>query len=194
LRGAKLRGADLRGAHLWRARLDEAGDLSDRWVLADVREVDVQPIHEDLDDWIEQLTAALTEEGTRSRVAERLRDAFQDDDRPEVPSFPDAWRSAPNVMFALNDPLPQRLGWGPPKWATEDAYDEDLAKYLGELACKDDTAYVAQGMARRASALRNRHRLHAKLLAARLVGGDCPPAAGLPNDLRVDLRSIAAQP
>jgi uncharacterized protein YjbI with pentapeptide repeats len=186
-----LRGADLRGAHLWRALLDERADSGDRWGLADLRGVDLAPIT-DLDAWIEEVTRSIGGGETRSRVGERLRAALRDDDRPEVPRFPDEWRSASKAMFDSRDSLPQRLGWGASSWETIDDYDQDLAAFLGELACgADATTHVAQGIAERARS--DSIRLYAKHLAARLTGDDCPTGAELPEDLRAGLKELAVE-
>jgi hypothetical protein len=179
----------LRGAHLWRTLLDDGGYSGDRWALADLRGVDVDPI-EELDVWIEEATQQIGDEETRNRVAEQLRAGLRNNDRPETPRFPKAWRSAPNVVFDPGDPLPQQLGWGTRVWATLDAYDDDLAAFLGELACgAHATVHIAKGLAERT--LSNRNRLYAKHLAARLIGDDCPTAAGLPEGMRPELKELA---
>ncbi|MGH6900086.1 MAG: pentapeptide repeat-containing protein [Geminicoccaceae bacterium] len=197
LPSANLQGADLRGAHLWRASLEDGGNSGDRWGLVDLRGVDVDPI-EALDAWIEEVMRQIGGdeqiggEETRGHVADVLRAALRDDDRPETPRFPDEWRSAPKAMFDPGDPLPQRLGWGARVWATDDAYDEDLAEFLGELACgQDATIYVTHGLAGRV--LSDRNRLYAKELAVRLTGDDCPPATDLPQEMRAQLKELAAK-
>lgn len=185
LRGVNLEGSDLRGAHFWRALVDED---TERWNLADLRGVDVHAI-EDVEHLIAQSVRQV--EPVRRGVAENLRAALVADDRPETPRFPDAWRSAPNVMLDPAGPLPQALGWGARVWATDDAYDEELAEFLGELACGDNaTTYVARGLAERVWSDSNR--LYAKQLAARLTGDNCPPAAELPDDMRANLEQLAA--
>jgi hypothetical protein len=144
--------------------------------------------------WIEELTARISDEATRREVGEDLRRALRGDDRPEVPPFPKAWRFAPNVMFDPGDPLRQRLGWDSRVWATDKAYDDDLARFLGELAClENDAVHVAQGLARRALSGGDVNRLYAQRLAARLIGDDCPPAADLSDDVRNQLRQLAAR-
>jgi uncharacterized protein YjbI with pentapeptide repeats len=193
LRGAalalgKLQGADLRGTRLWRA---EVGGNTDSWTFADLRDIDIDPI-EDLDAWIEEEIRQIADDDARYRVAKQLQDTLRDDDRPDVPHFPDEWRSRPNVMFESDGPHQQQFGWGPPRWGTEAAYDEALADFLGELACGDTaTVHVAQGLTRRARW--DRERLYARRLAGRLLGDDCPPAADLPDELRHQLEELAAR-
>lgn len=182
---------DLKGAHLWRALLDERADLSDRWVLADLRWIHIDSI-EDVDTWVERATRWIGAEVTRGRVAKQLRVALRDEDRPEVPRFPKAWRLSPNVMFEPDDQVPQRLGWGTRVWATEDAYHDDLGWYLGKLACNRGTpATVARSLAERARlGWQVGNPLYVRLVE-RLLGDDCSAAAGLPDDLRAELRELA---
>ena len=100
-------------------------------------------------------------------------------------------------MFEPGDPEPEPFDWGPRKWATEEAYDEDLAKFLGDLACGSDVPEAqTRGLARRALDLRTSGRVRpplAQALAARLIGPDCPPAKGLPDDMRRQLEELAAE-
>lgn len=189
---ANLKGADLRDAALWRVFLDDNEDLSQRWRLADLRGADVKPLTK-VDAWVEQETQGIAEEETRNRVAERLRAVLRDGDRPAVPHFPEAWGTAPTVMFDLDDPLPRRLGWGERPWKTVEEYDKDLAAFLGNLAC-GTTPPVAHGLALRALVTdpNEPDRRFPARLAARLTGDDCPPAAGLPDDLRKELEKLAA--
>jgi uncharacterized protein YjbI with pentapeptide repeats len=166
---ANLQGADLRGADLWRTRVDEWGDPAHHWTLVDLRGVKANPME---------------------------RAAKQWSDPPDVPQLrPGGHRSAPDVMFDGGDYLAEVLAWGARTWDTEDDYDEDLAEFLRELGCgANGSVYVAQGLARRALFDgENDNRLYAKRLAARLID-DCAPAVELPEDLRADLRRLAAQP
>ena len=97
-------------------------------------------------------------------------------------------------MFELGDPEPEPFNWGRPNWATEEAYDEDLATFLGDLACGRDVPEAqTQGLARRAltQLLAEPDRLWPRLFAARLIGPDCPPAKGLPEDMRRQLEELA---
>jgi hypothetical protein len=94
-------------------------------------------------------------------------------------------------MFDQNDPIPELLDWGQPNWATEEAYDEDLGALLGELACGRDVPEAqTRGLAQRA--IWDSDRLFAWHLAARLIA-DCPPANGLPDDMRRRLEKLAAR-
>ena len=96
-------------------------------------------------------------------------------------------------MFEPQDPLPQVLGWGARIWATDDAYDQDLAWFLGELACRGGEATPSiRGLAARA--LDDWDRLYAQRFAAHLTGDDCPPATELQNDVRSSLEQLAARP
>ena len=102
-------------------------------------------------------------------------------------------------MFAPGDPTPKAFDWGRRKWATEQAYDEDLAKLLGDLACGRDVPEAqTSGLAGRALEPERLHggtpdRIWRRLLAARLIGADCLPAKGLPEDMRRRLEELAAQ-
>lgn len=63
---------------------------------------------------------------------------------------------------------------------------------LSKLACgADATVHVARGLARRD--LVGGDCLYAQLLAARLVGDGCTPAAGLPDKIRAYLKQLAAK-
>jgi hypothetical protein len=89
-------------------------------------------------------------------------------------------------MFSAGDPEPDPFDWGRPNWATEQAYDEDLAALLGVLACASNVPEAqTQGLARRA--------LDNRPFAARLIGPDCPPAKGLPEDTRRQLELLAGR-
>ena len=189
LSGANLRGADLRGAGLWRIVLDHNEDLGERWHLADLRRIDRDPI-EDIDAWIEQQAAKITDPARRERVGAELGAALRDDDRP-VPRFPAVWTAALGVMFDPGGPIADTLGRDADRWETIDAYDGDLAKFLGELGCREGDAHTMRGMARRALIADDR-RMYAWLLAARLTGEHCPPAAALPADTRSQLEQLVA--
>ena len=64
--------------------------------------------------------------------------------------------------------------------------------FLGELACGPDVAET-QGLAWRALGPESRDRLFAQLLAARLIGPDCPPAKELPEDMHRRLEELAGR-
>ena len=188
LGGAQLQGADLRGAALWRALV-----VGVQWGLADLRGINVQPLAEAEIDHISMFAAAFADDQKRKQT---FKGALRDDDRPARPEFPHEWQSQPNVMFEPGDPEPEPYEWGPRKWATEQAYDEDLAKFLGDLACGREVPEAqTRGLARRALAGGNGlidSPLLGERLAARLTGPDCPPAKGLPDDLRRQLEQLAA--
>jgi uncharacterized protein YjbI with pentapeptide repeats len=173
LTGAQLQGADLRGAALWRALVPYAV-----WDLADLRGAHVRP----LDD--AEIAALIT------------------GDRPSQPAFPEAWKSEPNVMFEQGDPEPERLEWGPLRWERPEEYDKDLAGFLGELACGRDVPEAqTRGLAIRPLfdvRIPERlggepDRLWHRLFAERVTGPDCPPAKGLPENMRRDLEALAAE-
>jgi hypothetical protein len=101
-------------------------------------------------------------------------------------------------MFNAGDPKPEPFSWGKPTWATEQAYDDDLAKYLGDLACGGDVPEAqTRGLALRALYLarpsEEPDRLWPRFFAARVTGRDCPPAKELPEDMRRALEQLAAQ-
>jgi uncharacterized protein YjbI with pentapeptide repeats len=170
LQGADLRSAQLQGADLQRAALGHAivGIAPTRrvvggtqWDFADLRDFNVWPMD-----------------------APRTW-------RPARPYFPDELLKRPNVMFNASDPTPEPLVWGSPKWATEMAYDEDLAGFLADLACERDVPEAQTwNLARRALHWSNRDRPFATRLAARIAGPDCPPAKELPEDLRRQLNQL----
>jgi hypothetical protein len=89
-------------------------------------------------------------------------------------------------MFEPGDPAPRAFDWGPRKWATEKAYDKDLAKLLGELACGRDVAEAqTRGLARRAlQPVRwprgAPDRLWPRLFAARVIGPTARRRRGCP--------------
>jgi uncharacterized protein YjbI with pentapeptide repeats len=146
LQGANLRGAELQGAFLYGARLqgvDLSGtriwrvdSLNALWSLADLRHSSVRPMTDpEIDALIGEATKEIPNEASRRGTAEVLSRALRSDERSPRPIFPEQWRSEPDVMFEPGDPAPEPFDWGPPRWATEQAYDEDLATYLGDLAC-----------------------------------------------------------
>ena len=140
----------------------------------------------DIDVLISEATKAIPDEGTRTATAERLTRALRSEERSPRPEFPDEWQSKPNVMFSAGDPEFEPFRWGQPNWVTEEAYDTDLATFLGDLACAADVPEAqTRGLAMRATW--NSYRLFAWRLAARLIGPDCPPAKGLPDDMRLRL-------
>ena len=52
-------------------------------------------------------------------------------------------------MFELGDPRPEPFEWGSIKWESQEDYEEELAKFFGELACGADVPeaqvqYLAQ--------------------------------------------------
>jgi uncharacterized protein YjbI with pentapeptide repeats len=201
LSGAQLQGADLRKAGLWRALVSDAD-----WDLADLRNGTVEPMTKTM---IAQVSANITDESLRRRLVEHSTKALGTDDRPSRPDFPDEWRSQSNVMFNCDgppreridqcDPAPLPFPWGLRKWATEQAYDRDLADFLGDLACRGDVPEAqTRGLALRSLNLAGpssdeRDRLWPKLFAARVSGPDCPPAKELPEDMRRQLEQLAAR-
>jgi hypothetical protein len=107
-------------------------------------------------------------------------------------------------MFASDDPIAVALDWGAPMMNDEE-YDKRLAGFLGDLACGESgSPAVAEGLARRATGSFDEvprprgepDRLLTWLLAARLTPddpADCPAAEQLPEDLRAELRALAAR-
>jgi hypothetical protein len=94
-------------------------------------------------------------------------------------------------MFDPGGPVADALGRGADRWETIDAYDGELAKLLGELGCHEGDVHTMHGMARRAL-IADRRRMYAWLLAVRLTGEHCPPAAALPADMRSRLEQFVA--
>jgi hypothetical protein len=77
-----------------------------------------------------------------------------------------------------------------------------LAKFLGDLACDRDVPEAqANGLARRALDTGRPQifwrgepdRFWPGLFATRIIGPDCPPAKGLPDNLRRLLERLAAR-
>jgi uncharacterized protein YjbI with pentapeptide repeats len=190
LEAADLRGASLQGAHLWRTSL---GD--NHWALADLTGANLDPIA-DLDAWVERQTADIDNEATRSAVKDRLSQALKSNRRSDVPAFPEVWRSSPDIMFDADEPPAVKLGWSAPKWETREDYDAELALFLGDLACDQfATTHVGRRFAQsilEPNPFEPSPPLLARLLASRLAGDDCPPAAEWPDDLRRRLEQLAA--
>jgi uncharacterized protein YjbI with pentapeptide repeats len=194
LRQARLQAADLRGTGIWRARGNEA-----LWDVADLRASSVQEMTKpEIDALISEATKGIADEETGKMPVDTLSAMLRTENSPRS-EFPEQWRSEPNVMFETGDPQPEPFAWGEPKWATERAYDEDLAKLLGELACGRDVAEAQiRGLARRAleparSQGSEADRLWPRLFAARVIGADCPPAKVLPDNVRIQLEQLAGQ-
>jgi uncharacterized protein YjbI with pentapeptide repeats len=194
LRQARLRGADLRGTRIWRVRGDDA-----LWDFADLRASSVHEMTEsDIATLIREATKGITDEDTRRVRADTLTAMFQIENA-QGSEFPKQWRSEPNVMFETSDPQPEPFEWGDRKWTTERAYDEDLGAFLGDLACGGDAAEAQiRGLARRALEPARPEegepeRLWPRLFAALVIGADCPPAKGLPDNMRRQLEELATQ-
>ena len=102
-------------------------------------------------------------------------------------------------MFETGDPQPEPFAWGEREWTTERAYDEDLGKLLGELACGPEVAEAQiRGLVRRALGPARPQegesdRLWPRFFAARVIAADCAPAEGLPGNMRHQLEELAAQ-
>ena len=149
----------------------------------------------DIDALIGEATKGIADGETRKAKTDTLSATLQIENAATF-EFPEQWRSQPNVMFEAGDPQPEPFAWGERQWTTERAYDEDLGKLLGELACGRDVA--EGGLAPRAlEGARPQgseaDRLWPRLFAARVIGTDCPPAEGLPGDMRRRLEELAAQ-
>jgi uncharacterized protein YjbI with pentapeptide repeats len=191
---ARLQGADLRGTRIWRARGDDA-----LWHLADLRASSVNKMTEsDIDTLIGDATKGISDGEGRKARTDALTATLRTENAPGF-DFPEQWRSEPNVMFETGDPKPEPFAWGRPNWHTERAYDEDLAAFLGDLACgRDAPEAQTRGLVRRAleparPQAGEHDRLWPKLFAARVIGTDCPPAEGLSADMRRQLEQLAAQ-
>jgi uncharacterized protein YjbI with pentapeptide repeats len=194
LRRARLQGADLRGARIWRTRGSDA-----LWDLADLRASSVEEMtNSDSDALIIEATKGIADEEARKARIEALAAMLRTEDA-QGSGLPERWRSEPNVMFETGDPRAEPFAWGRRKWDDEQAYDEDLAAFLGDLACGSDApAAQTRGLARRALELARPEggepdRPWPRLFAARVVGPDCPRAEILPDDLRRQLEQLAAQ-
>jgi hypothetical protein len=151
----------------------------------------------EIDALIGEATKGIADLDTRNARADALSAMLQAGSAPGS-GFPEQWRSAPNVMFEPGDPQPQTFTWGRPTWDTGPAYDEDLAAFLGDLACgRDAPEAQIRGLVRRALEPARPQgepdRVWPRLFAARVIGADCPPAEGLPENLRRQLEELAAR-
>jgi hypothetical protein len=145
---------------------------------------------------ISEAAKGIPDEGRRTATAERLTRRLRTDNRSSRPDLPHGWRSEPNVMFEPGDPEPEPFDWGPRKWPTAPAYDKDLAAFLGDLACAADVPEAqTRGLAYRALRTPDAEtsRVWPVLFAARVIGTDCPPAKGLPDEMRRQLEQLATQ-
>ena len=109
-------------------------------------------------------------------------------------------------MFETIDPQPYRFSWGEPTWTTAPSYDNALAEFLGDLACRRDipeeqTISLAQRALVREITIRSSAsepdsvklaHSWSKLFAIRVTGPNCPPAKGLPENMWRQLVEIAA--
>jgi hypothetical protein len=152
----------------------------------------------DIDALIGEATKGIADEDAGQARTNALTAMLQAENSPGS-EFPEQWRSEPNVMFEPGDPQPERFAWGRPNWDTERAYDQDLAAFLGDLVCgRDAPEAQIRGLARRALEPPRPQeggpdRLWPRLFAARVIGPDCPPAEGLPDNVRRQLAELAAQ-
>jgi hypothetical protein len=152
----------------------------------------------EIDALIGEATKGIADEDTRKARTDALTAMLQAGSPPGF-EFPEQWRSEPDVMFETGDPQAEPFEWGDRKWATERAYDENLAAFLGDLVCgRDAPEAQIRGLARRALEPPRPQggepdRLWPRLFAARVIGADCPTAAGLPGDMRRRLEELAAQ-
>jgi hypothetical protein len=151
----------------------------------------------EIDALITEATKGIADEDTRKARTDALTAMLQAGSPPGF-EFPEQWRSEPDVMFETGDPQAEPFEWGDRKWATERAYDENLAAFLGDLVCgRDAPEAQIRGLARRAlEPARSQgepYRVWPRLFAGRLIGADCPPAEGLPGDMRRRLEELAAQ-
>ena len=169
--------------------------MTDLLNMADLRGIHVQPV-EDANRLIDEATQSIPDKERRGEAAKWLAYALRTDDRPSRPDLPEKWLSQPNVMFEFGTPQPEPFNWRERKWATIDAYDEELADLLGELACGPDAPEArTRGLARRALATFGAEpdRVWPALFAARVIGAECPPAEALPGDMRRQLEELAAR-
>jgi hypothetical protein len=193
LRQSRLQGADFRRTRIWRIQGDDA-----LWDFADLRATSVEEMTApEIDALIGEATKGIADADMRKARADALSAMLQSGSAP-VSGFAEQWRAAPDVMFEAGDPEPEPFAWGERRWATERAYDEDLAAFLGDLACgRDAPETQLHGLARRAlepaRPQGGPERVWPRLFAARIVGADCPPAEGLPENLRRQLQELAAR-
>jgi uncharacterized protein YjbI with pentapeptide repeats len=194
LRQTRLQGADLRETGIWRARGNDA-----LWDFADLRASSIREMAtSEIDALIGEATKGIADDDARRARTDALTAMLRTEDSPGS-ELPEQWRFEPDVMFETGDPQPESFAWGRPTWDTERAYDEDLAAFLGDLACGPDVAEAQiRGLARRAlEPARPQEgapdRVWPRLFAPRVIGPDCPPAEGLPGDMRRRLEELAAQ-
>ena len=153
----------------------------------------------DIDALIGEATKGIADEDGRKARTDTLSAMLQIENSPGS-GFPEPWRSEPNVMFETGDPRPEPFAWGRPNWDTERAYDEDLAAFLGDLACNRDAPEAqVRGLARRAlEAARLQDgepdRVWPRLFAARVIGADCSLAGGWPTTCAASSNSSQRRP
>jgi hypothetical protein len=95
-------------------------------------------------------------------------------------------------MFNRADPAPEPFNWGKLAWASEEDYDKELAKLLGDLACGTDVpSSQTEALARRALESAP-GRIWPRHFAKQVVGPDCLSAKALSDDIRRQLRDLAA--
>jgi uncharacterized protein YjbI with pentapeptide repeats len=194
LDGAELQGADLSGTIVWRTQANGA-----RLDFADLRGSNVPLMTiSDLRALVSEATKDIPDEVRRTGLAETLTFTILGPP-PDVsprPEFLEERQLAPNAIFSAGYPFPAPADWGRHNWATEEAYDEDLATFLGDLACGRDVPEAqAQGLARRALLTFDFEpkRVWPALFAKQVTGPNCPPAKGLAEDMRRQLEQLAAQ-
>jgi uncharacterized protein YjbI with pentapeptide repeats len=177
----EFRGADLRNVKLWAALIDRDVERPRWfWYLADLRGINMEPI-EDTNNYIRS-HIRNKDEIVHSAIVKHLKRRLQwgTEMPPIIPP--------PPLLLPVIFDSGGSIFWGKPP--TEQGYDEKLAPFLNDLGCIGDaTPWIAKGLARRA--LEDQNRMFAKELAARLTGGTCVPAAGLPEDMRNRLEQLA---
>ena len=193
LEKANLRGADLREANLWRAFIGNDVERDARWELTDLQAVRVDAL-DNIDQLITSVAEKIEIEWARKHVVQQLENALRLDDRFAIPY----WHSQPKAMFHSDDEIPRKQGWSPSEWRTTNEYDEELAKFLGDLACsKETSAEVAVMLAERISFHWNTEHdreLFVRRIADRLTtdpSGACGPGLKLPGDIRNQLELLA---
>ena len=199
LQGADLRDADLRGAslgrsHLWRSLLGDTNGGNGLWHLADLRAIRLEPV-DGASVVLAEVETMIRDGAAVEAMRERLHAASSTPEEAEPPIKEHLW-APPQVMFGADEPLPQLLGWREPAWESAGAYDRDLARFLGELACTERSAALLEGLGRRAiqSAAADPTRSFPSLLVERVTAADCPAAEKLSDDLRGRLLRLAHKP
>ena len=199
LQGADLRDTDLRGAslsraRLWRSLLGDTNGGNGLWHLADLRSIRLEPV-DAASVVLAELEAMISDGTAVEAVRARLHAASDAADEAEPLKKELAW-APPKVMFGIDDPLPQKLGWREPAWDSLAAYDRDLARFLGELACAERSAALLEGLGRRAiqSAAADPTRSFPGLFVQRVIASDCPAAETLSQDMRGRLLSVVQEP